>query len=151
VTYKGYEGVAVLDEEAGIFSGEVINTRDVITFQGDSVNKLLRAFQESVDDYLDFCKARNEEPEKPFSRTFIVRMSPELHRDLAIEARRKSVSLNAYVIQLLIARGDAAIRSDKPRTSDQTRARRQSLDTPRDTTPGSRVEGLEVTPYSRPN
>ena len=32
--YKGYVGKVEFDDEAGIFHGEVINTRDVITFQG---------------------------------------------------------------------------------------------------------------------
>jgi len=50
MTYKGYEGVARFDEDAGTFTGEVINTRDVITFQGASVKELKRAFEESVDD-----------------------------------------------------------------------------------------------------
>jgi len=30
--YKGYIGVVAFDDEAGIFHGEVVNTRDVITF-----------------------------------------------------------------------------------------------------------------------
>ena len=34
MNYKGYEAVLEFDEGAGIFHGEVINTRDVITFQG---------------------------------------------------------------------------------------------------------------------
>jgi len=98
MTYKGYEGVARFDEDAGTFTGEVINTRDVITFQGASVKELKRAFEESVDDYLDFCASRKEEPEKPFSGSFIVRMPPELHRHIALEARRKGKSLNAFVV-----------------------------------------------------
>lgn len=35
--YKGSVGKVEFDEDAGIIHGEVINTRDVITFQGDSV------------------------------------------------------------------------------------------------------------------
>lgn len=63
--YKGYEAIVNYDEEAKIFSGEVINTKDVITFQGESVSELEKAFQDSVDDYLEFCESRNEESEKP--------------------------------------------------------------------------------------
>jgi predicted HicB family RNase H-like nuclease len=64
--YKGYVAVVNYDEDERIFSGEVINTRDVITFQGESVSELEKAFQYSVDDYLEFCESRDEEPEKPF-------------------------------------------------------------------------------------
>ena len=55
--YKGRLGRVAYDDEAGIFHGEVINLRDVITFQGETVQELRTAFQESVDDYLVFCAA----------------------------------------------------------------------------------------------
>lgn len=101
MTYKGYQGAIEYDEEAKVFTGEVINTRDVITFQGRSVQELERAFRESVDDYLQFCKSRNEEPEKPFSGNLMVRMSPALHRHIALEARRTGKSVNRYIIDQL--------------------------------------------------
>lgn len=63
MTYKGYQSKVELDE-AGVFHGEVIDTRDVITFQGASVEELKQAFEDSVDDYLAFCASRGEDPEK---------------------------------------------------------------------------------------
>src|ERR1043166_3422330 len=48
MTYKGYEALVEFDEDAAIFHGEVINTRDVITFQGSSVKELKSAFKDSV-------------------------------------------------------------------------------------------------------
>ena len=57
--YKGYEAVVQFDEDANIFHGEVINIRDVITFQGRSVKDLKKAFEESVEDYLAFCAERS--------------------------------------------------------------------------------------------
>ena len=99
--YKGYEGIASFDEEADLFHGDVINTRDVITFQGRSVKDLRKAFRESVDDYLAFCRSRGEEPEKPFSGKLVLRIAPELHKRITIEARRRSQSLNAYIAERL--------------------------------------------------
>jgi len=58
IEYKGYVGQVTFDAEAGLFHGEVVNTRDVITFQGRSVDKLRRAFRESVDEYLEWCAER---------------------------------------------------------------------------------------------
>jgi predicted HicB family RNase H-like nuclease len=81
VTYKGYEGKVKFDEKAGVFHGDVVNTRDVITFQGTSVAGLEKAFHDSVDDYLEFCEARGEKPEKPFSGKVALRMTPELKND----------------------------------------------------------------------
>jgi len=55
--YKGYEGIVNFDEDAGKFCGEVINTRDVITFHGTSVKELQQAFRDSVDDYLSSARS----------------------------------------------------------------------------------------------
>ncbi len=98
MTYKGYEATVEFDEQAGVFHGEVINTRDVITFQGLSVAKLKQAFKDSVDDYLEFCASRGEDPEKPFSGKFLVRVPPEVHRQIMTDARKLGKSLNAYVL-----------------------------------------------------
>ena len=103
MTYKGYRAKVELDDEAGVFHGEVINTRDVITFQGTSVKELKRAFEDSVDDYLEFCASRGEDPEKPFFGKILVRVPPEVHRRIMTEARRQGKSLNAYVAEKLQA------------------------------------------------
>ena len=55
MNYKRYIGLVEFDEEAGIFHGEVINARDVIIFQGTCVEEIKQAFDDSVDDYLEFC------------------------------------------------------------------------------------------------
>jgi predicted HicB family RNase H-like nuclease len=99
--YKGYLGRVEFDDEAGIFHGEVVNTRDVITFQGATVDDLRNAFQESVDDYLTFCRKRGEPPEKPYSGQFVTRVSPDLHRKISIAASSSDKSLNAWVAEQL--------------------------------------------------
>ena len=66
MTYKRYEALVQYDEDAEIFHGEVMNLRDVITFQGSSVAELKQAFAASVEDYLAFFKERGEQAEKPY-------------------------------------------------------------------------------------
>ena len=95
--YKGYIGQVEFDDEANIFHGEVINLRDVVTFQGETVQELRRAFRDSVDDYLAFCAERGETPEKPYSGRFVVRVEPELHKAVAMHAKVEHKSLNAWV------------------------------------------------------
>ena len=99
--YKGYKGDVELDEEAGVFHGEVLDTRDVITFQGTSVEELERTFHESVDDYLEFCKERGEEPDRPFSGRLMLRLPPELHRRAYVESRRDGKSINQWIVERL--------------------------------------------------
>ena len=99
--YKGYEGSVTFDDEAEVFHGEVINTKDVITFQGSTVKELKKAFKESIDDYLAFCEERGEKPDKPFSGNLVIRIDPELHKKLAIQAKKKRQSLNTFIQERL--------------------------------------------------
>jgi predicted HicB family RNase H-like nuclease len=107
--YKGYVGHVVFDDEANIFHGEVINTRDVITFQGRSVEEIRTAFQGSIDEYLSWCKEREKEPNKPFSGKFVVRISPELHRSIAISAKHEGKSLNRWIEEHLASSTHGAL------------------------------------------
>lgn len=86
-----------LDAEEDTFHGEVLNLRDVITFQGRSVAELRRAFSASVADYLAFCRENGREPERPFSGKFMVRVDPGLHREAVALAAQRNASLNAIV------------------------------------------------------
>lgn len=99
--YKGYVAEVSFDSDASIFHGEVIGLKDVITFQGKSVDELKKAFKDSVNDYLTWCKERNEKPEKTYSGEIRLRMNPQLHADLAIEATRKGTSLNNLINEKL--------------------------------------------------
>lgn len=95
--YKGYIGKVEFDPDAMMLHGEVVGIRDVVTFQGRSVGEVQKAFRESVDDYLAFCKERGEEPNKPCSGQFVVRVDSDLHRKAAMLAEASGKSLNAWV------------------------------------------------------
>ena len=99
--YKGYFGRVEFDPEARILAGEVIGIRDVITFQGRSVAEVEKAFRESVEDYLTFCKERGEEPDKPCSGKFVVRIDSTLHRRASLAAESTGKSLNTLVAESL--------------------------------------------------
>lgn len=99
--HKGYRGQVEFDAEAKIFHGEVVGTRDVVSFQGTSVEELEAAFRDSVEDYLEFCAERGEEPDKPFTGRLMVRLPPGLHRDLYVEAKEEGKSLNQLIAERL--------------------------------------------------
>jgi predicted HicB family RNase H-like nuclease len=101
LTYKGYTGHVEFDDEGGLFHGEVLDTRDVITFQGRSVDEIEAAFRESIEDYLAFCAERGERPDKPFSGRLMLRLPKELHRDVFVGAKREGKSLNQFVVDRL--------------------------------------------------
>jgi len=101
MTYKGYSGSVRFDDEAELFHGEVIGLRDVVTFQGRTVDELKQAFHDSIDDYLDFCEGRGEHPDKPFSGKFLLRVDPVLHRRLAQLSADDGESLNNWIASRL--------------------------------------------------
>jgi predicted HicB family RNase H-like nuclease len=120
--YKDYVGRVEYDDEAGVFHGEVVNTRDVITFQGATVAELKKAFRDSIEDYLAFCAERGEEPEKPFSGQFVTRISPDLHRRINRAATLAGKSLNAWVTEQLES-GVQQLRTKANANRGRTRAR----------------------------
>ena len=101
--YKGYIPNIEFDPDAGILHGEVVGIRDVVTFEGRSVEEVMQAFRDSVDDYLAFCEERGESPEKPCSGNISLRIGPDLHRKIAIAAKASSTSINSLVSDCLAA------------------------------------------------
>jgi len=64
--YKGYQGTAEINLESEMLCGRVVGLKNVVmTFEGITVKALKVAFEETVDDYLEWCKEEGEEPEKP--------------------------------------------------------------------------------------
>ena len=100
--YKGYIGIVNYDSDAKIFHGDVINTKDVITFPGTSVKEIEKAFKGSIDDYIKWCNEEGVNPEKPYSGKFNLRISPELHREIAVASTKMNLSLNKFVEKALI-------------------------------------------------
>lgn len=99
--YKGYVGSVAYDDEAEIFNGSVLGIKDVITFQGHSVDEIKQAFKDSVNGYLDFCRERREKPAKPYSGKFNLRISSQLHAKLDVTAKGNGESLNSFVAKTL--------------------------------------------------
>jgi predicted HicB family RNase H-like nuclease len=102
LTYKEYQGSFEYDPEADVFHGEVTGLADVITFQGRSIDELKTALADSVEDYLEFCAQEGKAPGKPYSGRFNVRLSPEVHKRIALKASRDGLSLNAWVAKTLL-------------------------------------------------
>ena len=101
MNYTGYGCTIRFDDDADIFHGEVTGLRDVITFQGRTVDELKTAFRDSVDDYLDYCASRGEAADKPYSGRFLLRIDPSLHRRLVELSSDEGESLNNWIASRL--------------------------------------------------
>lgn len=80
-----------------MFHGEGISTRDVLTFQGRTVDELKTAFTDTIEDYEEWCRAHGKTPENPYSGKLLLRIKPDLHRALVAAAVRSGKSLNSFV------------------------------------------------------
>ena len=99
--YRGYVGTVEYDPVAEIFRGEVANLSDVITFEGRSVEELKKSLAAAVDEYLDFCRERGEQPDRPFSGRLLLRMDPQTHRAIVTAAAREGKSVNQWTVEAL--------------------------------------------------
>ena len=101
--YKGYIGSLEFSEEDSLLFGKVLGIRSLISYEGESVRELLEDFHQAVDAYLALCEEEGKEPEKPFKGSFNIRISPELHKRLFVEAVSRNMSLNSLVQEKLSA------------------------------------------------
>ena len=99
--YKGYSGSIEFDDDDMVFHGRVLGIRDVVTFEAESAEELVRAFHDSVDDYLEFCTSRGEAPQKPYSGKLALRTTPEIHALLSKAAAQDGKSINQWISDVL--------------------------------------------------
>jgi predicted HicB family RNase H-like nuclease len=98
---RGYIATIEYDESVGRFHGSVTNTRAVITFEGETGRDLEREFDTSIRDYEAMCAEEGIEPERPYSGRFVIRISPEIHAQLAAIAAITEKSLNELAREAL--------------------------------------------------
>ena len=95
--YKGYSGTIEYSATDNILHGKVLGVRSLLSYEGNSLDSLRNDFEDMIDDYLEMCAEEGTEPEKPYKGKFNVRVSPELHRLLAVHAIANGQTLNATV------------------------------------------------------
>lgn len=99
--YRGYHATIEYDAEDKIFVGKVFGITDSLNFHGATVEELEEMFHQSIENYLSICLQCGKEPDREFKGTFNVRISPELHRKIALEAAKQKVTLNQYIMRVL--------------------------------------------------
>ncbi|MBU2776263.1 type II toxin-antitoxin system HicB family antitoxin, partial [Acidithiobacillus sp. CV18-2] len=92
--HKGYFGSVEYSADDDILHGRILNISDIVTYEGQSIVDLKENFTQAVEGYLRMCVELNQEPDRPASGRFLVRIPPELHRDAQIKAAQENSSLN---------------------------------------------------------
>lgn len=99
--YRGYHGSIEFSSEDNMMIGTVIGVRDFLGFHGSSIQEVTQSFHDCIDGYLEMCASVGKSPDKEYKGSFNVRISPSLHRDADIAAKKAGMTLNQFVAQAI--------------------------------------------------
>ena len=97
LVYKAFIGSVHFSAEDEVFYGKIEGVNDLVTFEGETVKKLTKAFKEAVEDYTDLCEESGKEILRSYKGSFNVRVNPELHSQVVEQATLKGKTLNQFV------------------------------------------------------
>ena len=109
MTYKGYLGSVSYSDKDRVFFGKIEGINGLVNFEGESVKELTDAFHEAVDDYLAYCEDEGIEPDKSYTGVLNVRLTPAIHRKIAMLAKQAGLTINAYIKEALEEKVEAAV------------------------------------------
>jgi len=96
--YKGYLGSIEYSEADNCFYGKALGmSKSCITYEGESASELIEDFNGAIDMYLDYCKTKGFEPEKPYNGVLNIHIPPEVHVKLGIYAENHGTSINSFI------------------------------------------------------
>ena len=101
MSFKDYCARIEYSEDDGCFIGHLAGIRDVVGFHGDTVANLRFAFEEAVSDYLATCEKLGRTPQRPYSGKVMLRLDPDIHARVAMQAQAQGKSLNAWAQETL--------------------------------------------------
>lgn len=101
--YKGYHTIVRYNGESNTLHGVIEGIEDYVNFECVDLASVQKEFHDAVDEYLDYCKQIGKEPDKEYKGSFNIRIQPELHKKLAIEALANDESINRTVERAITA------------------------------------------------
>jgi predicted HicB family RNase H-like nuclease len=101
MTLEGYHAKIEYDAEQDTFRGEILGLNGGADFYGRNPKELRAEFKKSLYVFLEVCKEKGIEPRRHYSGKFNLRISPELHEQLALTAQAKGKSVNTLAQEAL--------------------------------------------------
>ena len=97
LTYKGYVTSIRYDSYLKHLYGKIEGISEFISFEAEPGQDIEEEFHRAVDDYLAYCEDEGIEPDKSYTGVLNVRLTPSIHRQVAMLARQAGLSINAYI------------------------------------------------------
>lgn len=101
MTIDGYHAKIEYDPEIDLFRGEILGLNGGADFYGKNPKELRVEFKKSLEVFLQVCTEKGIEPRRHFSGKFNLRITPELHEQLAIAAQAEGKSINTLAQEAL--------------------------------------------------
>ena len=101
MTLDGYSAKIEYDAELDMFRGEILGLAGGADFYGKNPKELRAEFKKSLQVFLEVCREKGIEPRRNYSGKFNLRISPELHEQLAIAAQAEGKRINALAQEAL--------------------------------------------------
>ena len=98
---NGCQAVVSYAPDINQFRGEFIELNGGADFYAADVDALRQEGTISLRVFLEMCREKGIEPRQSFSGKFNVRIPPELHARLALEAASSNKTLNAALVEKL--------------------------------------------------
>ena len=96
--YKGYKGSVEYSKVDNCLFGKVQGlSKDLIAYEGQTLDELRKDFEDGIDSYLEGCKADGIELAKPYSGKLNLRMSSELHSRVAAFVAATVTTINDFI------------------------------------------------------
>ena len=96
--YKGYKGSVEYSKEDNCLFGKVQGlSKDLIVYEGQTLDELRKDFEAGIDSYLEGCRVDGVEPARPYSGRMNLRMSSELHSRVAAFVAASGSTINDFI------------------------------------------------------
>ena len=95
--YKDFYGSVEYSLEDECFFGKIMGVSDLIMYEGGDIKELRKYFHEAVDDYIIHCEEYGKTPLKKYEGSFHVVIPPELHKEAALIALKRGISLDDFI------------------------------------------------------
>jgi len=98
---ESFKAIITYDPVLDKFRGEFIGLNGGADFYATNIEDLRKEGKISLKVFLDLCMEENINPVKKYSGKFNLRVSPEMHEEIATRAVAEGKSLNQYVVEKL--------------------------------------------------
>ena len=101
LAYKGYTAHIEFDAEDRLFFGRLSGIEDGVGFHAHTVEELVSAFHEAVDDHIEACDQIGKQPEQPAANVLRLQLDPDLLARITEAARRAGQSSDQFSLSAL--------------------------------------------------